>query len=155
MTEKEHLWKHHMPLCSVVGDLKDSDTFGPLTKGSVVAVDPFVWEQCCCSHPQLPQTSLTVGHQWWPWWWRWRLSSPWPSLLLGWAPRAGSSRDSCPDSGVLGGASSEPLPASWWLGACPEGNWHFVHSISRGFFSWEVTCVKGEQLCHAPALISC
>lgn len=114
------------------------------------------------SHPQLPQTSFTVGHQWWPcWWhpssfgcWRWWLSLPWPSPRLGWAPPAGSSKDSCPDNGVLGGAASESLPASWWVEMHPEGNWHFVQSTVHGLSSWELTCVKQEQLCCAPALIS-
>lgn len=76
------------------------------------------------------------------------------SPIQGWALPAGSCKDSCPDNRVLRGSASKLLPASRWVEVHPEGSWHFVQSTDHGLCSLEWTCVKEEQLCCAPALIS-
>lgn len=156
-----------MPWCSTVRDWKDGDTLGPFSKGlwlqaHIVSLHSMPTEQHPCFHPQLPQTSFTMVHQWWSCWrhprsfgcWRWWLSCPSPSTLLWWSLPAGSCKERCPDNRMLRGAASEPLPASWCLEVHPEGSWGFVQSTYDDLFSWELTCVKEEQMCFVPVLIS-
>lgn len=64
---EDHHREHQMPWCSVVRDRRDGDSHGPFVEGlwlqlPAVSLYSVPIEQHPCSHPQLPQTSLTMVH---------------------------------------------------------------------------------------------